>query len=236
MRIKMNNNFFGVLKMRRNHIWIMFTLLAGILLCSVSSLQADYLGGEYLSPVDMAVSDDWGKVYVAETTAGRIDVVDMSSKEVVGSVELEQNPTGIAISKSGKTLYVTGEGAEGKLFVIDVEKMKVANEIGTGHTPMAPVVSCDGNMVYVCNRFDNNIAMVDLGKKEVVEKIAVTREPVDSILSKCGKYLYVANHLPYGDADDGELASEVQVIDMDSKEVVKSIELPNGSTSLEPHT
>ena len=74
--------------------------------------------------------------------------------------------------------------------------------------------------------------MVDLARQQVVARIPVKRQPVACGLSPDGALLFVANHLPSGVADQGYIAAEVQVIDTAARRVVKSIPLPNGSTSL----
>src|SRR5205823_654798 len=101
--------------------------------------------------------------------------------------------------------------------------------IPAGHTAMAPVLSPDGKTLYVCNRFDNEVAFVDLAAKKTIKRVKVPREPVAAAVTLDGKFLLVANHLNAGRADVDVVASSVSVIDTASGQMVKEIALPNGS-------
>jgi len=61
----------------------------------------------------------------------------------------------------------------------------------------------------------------------------VQREPVAAAITQDGKFLFVANHLPAGAADGDYAAAVVSVLDTTTKKVIKTIDLPNGSTSLQ---
>ncbi len=184
----------------------------------------------YLSPVALAAN---GKtLYVAESTAARISIVDVGAGKVTRHVQLKRNPTGLALSKDGQTLFVTEEGADGSVHLINTKAAKVAHSIRLGHTPIAPVASPDGKRLYVCNRFNNNVAVIDLGKRRVICNVPVTREPVAAVLSQDGSTLFVANHLPTGAANVDRMTSVIDVIDTATQRVARSIPLPNGAIDL----
>jgi YVTN family beta-propeller protein len=94
------------------------------------------------------------------------------------------------------------------------------------------VLSPDGKTLYVCNRFNNEVAVFDLVANKEVARIPVVREPVAAAITPDGRRLLVANHLPAGRADTGQAAAVVTVIDTAGRCVVKELQLPNGSGSL----
>ena len=104
--------------------------------------------------------------------------------------------------------------------------------IPVGHTPIAPVASPDGTCIYVCNRFDNTVAVIDTATKAEVAKIPVLREPFAAAVTPDGKWLCVANHLPAGASDGDYVSAQVSIIDTAARNVAKNVVLPNGSTGL----
>jgi YVTN family beta-propeller protein len=146
-------------------------------------------------------------------------------------IEFPVELTGSVVSPDGRTLYVTGGGAQGQVFVVDTASGDILKVIPVGHTPNAPVLSPDGEVLYVCNRFNNNVSIIDLKRALETSRVCVAREPVAADISKDGRWLFVGNHLPNGRADTGYIASEVSVIDTHTG-LVKSIPLVNGAEGL----
>ena len=205
-------------------------LLTTLVLCWGLVWGSGAVAADYLSP--SALVADGETLYVAASSASRIMIVDVGSGTVSGSVALDRNPTGVALSADGQTLFVTGDGPDSAVYFIDRQTAKVTGSVPLGHTPMAPVPSPDGTRLYVCNRFDNDVAVIDLVGKRVTSRIPVTREPVAAVLTRDGATLFVANHLPTGAANVDRMTSVIDVIDTATRKVVTSIPLPNGAIDL----
>ncbi|MBL7114790.1 MAG: c-type cytochrome [Kiritimatiellae bacterium] len=209
--------------MKRKQITI---CIAGILLTFISVNHA----AEYLSPV--ALVADGTTLYVAEYSASKIAVVDAEKGKVSRTIDIPKNPTGLALSMNKKSLFITTDGPDSSVFIVDTAKGSVTTSIQLGHTTMSPVVAPDGKRLYVCNRFNNNVAVIDLEKKTVINTIPVTREPIAAVLSLDGNALFVANHLPAGAANVDRMTSVITVIDTTTLKVTHSIALPNGAIDL----
>jgi YVTN family beta-propeller protein len=171
-------------------------------------------------------------LYVACATANRILRFDTARQIVSGSITVPEAPLGLVLSKDAKRLYVTSAAAESRVCVIDLEKLAIVESIPAGHTAMAPVVSPDGKSLYVCNRFNNDVSVFDLPTKKEVCRIPVQREPVAAAITKDGEFLLVTNYLPSGRADVNYVAASVSVIATTSNKVIKELQLPSGSGSL----
>jgi YVTN family beta-propeller protein len=180
----------------------------------------------------MVASSDGTTLYLACATASCIVQFDVASQKVSGFVTVPKEPLGVAVSTDQKQLFVTCAAPESRICVVDRATLTIIRTIPVGHTAMAPVVSPDGQMLFVCNRFNNDVSVVNLAAKKEVCRIAVEREPVAAAITRDGKFLLVANHLPVGRADTNYVAAAISVIDTLSNNVVKELQLPNGSGSL----
>ncbi|MDF7825983.1 cytochrome c peroxidase [Pontiellaceae bacterium B12227] len=185
----------------------------------------------YLSPSELVADAGNGLLYVAESTAGRIGIVDLEQQTRLGSIDLPQDPSGLALSADGSTLYVTAGGSVGEVYVVDTASKLVTQTIPVGHTPLAPVLA-SGNRLYVCERFFNTVAVVDLGTGTNTDRIAVLREPHGAVLTPDGTKLLVGNLLPHQPSIETGIAASVSVIDTATGLVTTNILLPPGSHSL----
>lgn len=203
-------------------LWAVCVLLA---VAARSAEAADYLG-----PTVVVASKDGQSLYAANTEAKQVAVVDLSEGKVARSIEVPAEPTGLALSPDGGTLYVTCAAPKSTVCVVDVKSGEVREQIPAGHTATGPVVSPDGGTLYVCNRFDNNVSVIDL-KSQKTALVRTIREPVAAAVTPDGKSVFVANHLPLDRSDGYDVAAVVTVIDTQNKKV-SAIRLPNGSSSL----
>lgn len=186
----------------------------------------------YLSPSVLVADDEGTKLYIALATAKQVAEFDVAKEKITRRFSLAGRPSGLALAPDQSRLYVTAASPNGEVFTVNLKTGEVRSILSPGHTPTAPVVSPDGETLYICNRFDNNVAVVDLASSKITAKISVPREPIAAALTPDGKLLLVANHLPAGAADQDYTAATVSVTDTGRKERVGDIELPNGSTGL----
>jgi YVTN family beta-propeller protein len=179
-----------------------------------------------LSPCDIDLSPNGESAYITAATGQSILQLDLTKQTVTQTIPLPAELTGLAVAGNG-TLYVTGGGHEGRVWVLD-SSGEIFQTLETGHTPNAPRLSPDGKTLYVCNRFDNNVSFINLSSGKTTDRVPVLREPVAADITPDGKTLFVANHLPDGPTDADYVASKISVIDTATK-TVQHIKLVNGS-------
>lgn len=187
-------------------------------------------GGEYLSPCALAASEDGRRLYVALASAKRVDVVDLRTNKVVRQIEAAGEPSGLALSRDGLTLYVSCDAPRGTIGIIDASTGALISTISAGHGATSPVPDREERRLFICNRFDNSVGVIDLGKRRQVASIPAAREPVAAALDPGGRRLIVANLLPEGPADSGYTAASVDIIDTVTCKPLARIRLANGST------
>ena len=115
---------------------------------------------------------------------------------------------------------------------IDVETEKITRSLKVGHTPMAPVITSNGNTLFLCNRFNNSISKINLSSFTVEATVDADREPIDIALAKKGNILFVANHLPNGKAKANYYSAKISVFNASTMELSNEIFLSNGSNAL----
>jgi YVTN family beta-propeller protein len=191
-----------------------------------SSLQAK----SYLSPEYLASSPDGQAIYLTAATDKKVLKIAPESGQVLETLSLRANPSGIAVAPDG-LLYVTAGAEEGVLFKM-TPAGKIKEKLEVGHTPLSPVISPDGKTVYLLNRFNNQVLVVEAETLKPVKTIPVVREPHAAVLASGGKLLFVANHLPAVRATDDVVSASVSIIDTATRTVLKSVMLPNGSTGV----
>jgi YVTN family beta-propeller protein len=199
------------------------------------SLQALILpspGPGYLSPAALVPSRDEKTLYIACATANQLAVYDIATREIVRGIDVPGPQSGLVLSPDGQRLYVTCPGQRSKVCLVATASGKVLETISAGHTALAPVLSSDEKVLYVCDRFNDSVGVIDLPNRKEVTRIRVDREPVAEALSPDGKLLFVANHIHSGRSDTGVVAATVSVIDTASRKLLKNIPLTNGSTLL----
>ncbi|MFH1716121.1 MAG: cytochrome D1 domain-containing protein [Planctomycetota bacterium] len=205
-------------------VWTsMFLSLAGIVAAEE----------EYLSPAALAADKAGRVLYIAEATANKVAVFDTAAARVTATIDVPAEPTGLALSGDGEYLYVTCAAQGGCVCVIKTDANRIIRKIAAGYGAMSPVLSADGRMLYVCNRFDNDISVVSTADGKQVAKIKALREPVAADITPDGKWLYVGNHLPAGPANGDSVACNVSVMNAERAAFEIDISLPNGSTGLQ---
>lgn len=153
----------------------------------------------YLSPIALAADREGKTLYVAEATARSVAVFDIATEKVVKIIALHEQPSGLALSPDGVRLYVTCSTPKGTVAVINTETGKLERTVAVGHTPCSPVISLDGDTLFVCNRFDRTVSVIDCAEGKAVKTISMLREPIAAALTPDGKRLFVVNHLPSGE-------------------------------------
>lgn len=209
-------------------------LLAICVLAAASVLAAAPLAAAaatYQGPSAVLASKDGKSLFVANADARQIAIVDVAAARVTRSVTVPAEPSGMALSPDGNTLYVTCAAPKSTVCLIDVASGQVSGQIPAGHSAWGVAVTPDGKRLYVCNRYNNEVVVIDVAAKKEVAKVPMIREPVGATIAAEGKLVYVINLLPIDRADAYDVAASVAAIDTATNQAV-NLRLPNGSSSV----
>ncbi len=215
--------------MGKKFVSILVCFIAGL---SVVASVNIFAGDSYLSPSAITVDATASKLYIAETTARQVSVLDLQTNQVLSRISLAAEPTGLVLSADGSQLYVTAGLSVGSIVVIDVKTQKITGELPAGFGPISPVLSHEGSKLYVCNQFNDSVSVIDLVLKKEIAAIPVARQPVAAAITPDGTTLFVANLLPSGRANGDYNAAVISVIDTTGDKLSKNIQLPNGTIDI----
>jgi YVTN family beta-propeller protein len=94
---------------------------------------------EMVTPVDLVITRDGTKAYVALGRANHVAVVDVASREVLDYILVGKRPWGLALSADEKKLYVA-DGLSDDLTIIDTASETAIKSIPTGQVPHSIVI------------------------------------------------------------------------------------------------
>ena len=144
-----------------------FTKPLGLLLvCLVFSGASGAQAGKYVGPWDLAPSKDGKSLFIVCLDAHQIAVLDIASGRISRRIDCPAQPTGLALSPDGATLFVTCTAPQGTVAFVSVSDGRIVDSIPVGPTPCAPTVAPDGKRLYVCNRFRDDVSVIDVAAKK----------------------------------------------------------------------
>ena len=158
------------------------------------------------------------RIYVTNSAADTIDVIDPQSNKVVqviGGVEL---PHGIAFSPNGDRIYVSNE-SESVLDVIDGKSGEILKKVQLSDRPNNLAITRDGKKVLVGIRKDPGLVdVIDTTTLKVVNSIPVGGSVHNVFVTPDGKY-----------AVSGSIESKAAtVIDLETETVLWKIQFDSG--------
>ena len=141
-------------------------------------------------PGQIAVAPDGTRAYFTDYFDGRVSQIDTQIDQLVGPLEelgepngiiVGSEPTGIAISPNGKTVYVANSFGEG-VSVIDTETNNAIKKILDGGNPFytggGVAFSPNGQSAYVVESHGGGVREIDTETNEVVgSQIRVGEDP-----------------------------------------------------------
>ncbi|MBI4866686.1 MAG: beta-propeller fold lactonase family protein [Candidatus Wallbacteria bacterium] len=130
----------------------------------------------FLTPTqssDIVVSKDGTQLWAVNPHRDSVTKfsVNGSSIATVGEVPVDREPSFLAISPDGASVYVTNR-VSGTVSVIDSQSMTVRATVSVGTEPCGIAVSPNGTRAFVANSMSNSVSVLDL--TEAPERVTAT--------------------------------------------------------------
>ena len=156
----------------------------------------------FFSPHASPIVIDKNLVFVANTPADTVDVIDSQTRNMVARVDVGVDPVSIAKRPDGKEVWVsnhisdsvsiidTDESSPTFLNVIaTVQEFDTARKATSFDEPMG-IAFASNKKAYVALSSDNQIAVIDVASREVTKRLTITAQDPREIVVRDGK-LYV---------------------------------------------
>jgi YVTN family beta-propeller protein len=89
---------------------------------------------EEVTPVDLLITRDGKRAFVALGRANHVAVVDVPGRRIEDYILVGHRPWGLALSSDEKTLYVAN-GLSDDVTIIEAERLKVVTSVPVGQVP-----------------------------------------------------------------------------------------------------
>jgi YVTN family beta-propeller protein len=162
-------------------------------------------------------------VYVGNFKDDSVSVVDVGRAAVVATVPVGAGPHGMAVSRDGRQVFVSADGAS-TVAVIDTAKNETTRQIEVGKTPHGLAIQPDGNALVVAVYGEDRIAWFDTRTLQETGRATVAK-PHTVALTPDGRRAYVASQQP------GQFA--LVVLDVATRTVVGRVPLTKPPRDLE---
>jgi YVTN family beta-propeller protein len=114
------------------------------------------------------------RVSVAHQT--KMDVVDLTSGKLIGSIVNLKRCHGVAVLPDGKTGFIT-DGNANEVVVFDTEKLTTLETIPTGKKPDGIVYEASTKTIWAFNGNSKNVSVIDAASRKVIATIALPGKP-----------------------------------------------------------
>jgi YVTN family beta-propeller protein len=143
-----------------------------------------------------------------------IGVVDIESQRLINTYQSGADPETFALSRDGKTLYVSNEDS-GMLSAVDLTKGAVTRTVAVGSEPEGVTVSADDRLVYVACETSNRVFVVEAKGMKVLAQIPTGKRPRAILLLAGSHRGYVTN----------EFGGSITVFSTEDYKVLRTISL-----------
>ncbi len=167
------------------------------------------------APKGIAVLPNGALMYVSESGASDIAIVEIARNRVLMRTKVPPGPGRIVLTPNGNFLLVLNVPS-GQLTIISTLNQKSMGSIRVGTMPSYVAITADSQIAYVSNRQSNTVSVVDIGKRLLIATIPVGQGPTGIVLSRDGSKLYVAN------ARENSIAE----YDTQSRQKIREVKLP----------
>jgi YVTN family beta-propeller protein len=195
--------------------------------CHVLSKQngplSRFVNRPYLSPLDLAVSDDGAWLYVTAEDSDLLLEVDLQEKRVARSIPVGGRPHSVVLSPDGTTAYVSNRWSH-SVSIVDLPRGEVTGELAVGSGPSGLALTPDGSTLYVANSVSNDISAVDVESGRERRRLSAGNEPYAVSLSPDGDAVYVTNRLSSQLAFREPPATELTVVEASSDRVIQRLD------------
>ncbi len=153
---------------------------------------AKMLHETYVSPYNLAISDDGSRLYVVGQESNQLVVVDPAAGSVLNKIEVGERPHTVILDRDGHTAYVSNQWAD-NIYIIDLDEYLITDTLMGGSGPAGMVLTPDGKSLYCVNSYSSNISIFDLETHKERRRLKAGNNPVSAAITPDGSEVYVSS-------------------------------------------
>ncbi len=119
--------------------------------------------------------------------------IDVRNDNIITSIQVGSEPSGLALSPLQDRLYVVNQTDENISVIDTATNQTIGDPIPTGHTPFDIIVHPSQPFMFVSNAGDNTISVFNTQTLELNMTISVDTDPKEMGMTSDGSLLFVAN-------------------------------------------
>jgi len=189
-------------------------------------------------PHPLAITPDGETAFIASLATNQLMGINTNTQETQ-LTRLEgatQTPVQFAMTRDGSTLIAGGQKT-GQLLIYDATEapgLSVTDTLAVGEQPWHPLIGRQSGHAYVPNKMSHSVSVVDVDNPSVEATIQGDglAQPHGTVLSADGQHLFVSNNNREGTYEPSGDNGTVTVIDTETHEIVKIIEVGPYPTGL----
>lgn len=170
------------------------------------------------------ITPDGRFLYTGDFQNGLIKIFDLSSNELIKTLEVNSTAHGIDMSPDGKYILVAS-GSESEVAVIDTAKQEIVKVIeeGIGDSPSHIDFDPVGKYAILTNLESDDVSVISIPDFEVTVRIPVGDGPNEGRVAPDGRYAYTANRK----------TNDVAIIDAETRQIERYIDAGEYANHLE---
>jgi len=168
---------------------------------------------EYKTPVNLTVSPDGKRLYVACEHSDSLIAVDCDARRVTGEVHVGRRPHGVAVSDDGQHVYVSNR-LGGTVSVVDAQSLTSIGEVPVGSEPHGIWVEPSGQRVFVVNTGNNSMSVIDAEHLTEERRLVMGDGPWGVAVDSARRFAYVTSVRPDKAQFREPRDSELTVVDV----------------------
>jgi YVTN family beta-propeller protein len=179
---------------------------------------AEWVRGAQEGPSPGCVPQSAARIYVTNSAADTIDVIDSATNKIVQVIRRIELPHGINFSPDGSRVYVSNE-SESALDVIDAQSGEILHKVPLSGRPNNISITKDGRRVVVGIRAaPGALDLIDTSALTLAKTISVNASVHNVYVTPDGKY-----------AVSGSIESQsITVVDLETDQVAWRLKLDRG--------
>jgi len=143
---------------------------------------------DYLSPLNLVVTDDGDHLYVVAQDGDVVLKVNTQTREVVGKATVGDHPHSAILDGEKQLLYVSNQWSD-NISVLDAVTLTQLDTLEAGNGPSGLALSPDKKRLYVVNTFNSSVSVIDISTEKEVKRLRVGNDPTGIAVSKDGQIL-----------------------------------------------